>query len=77
MRTISKKRFMFKNTDGGVFITKGGMEMEEAPDWIGTTLLYKLAVEDGDLIIVSGSGTDKDAAVAVAKAVRRTRAAAK
>ena len=73
MLIISKKKFMFKNVIGGSFITKGGGILEEAPDWIRETLLYDLALSDGDIIEVKGSGSDKDAETAVTKA-KRTRA---
>ena len=73
MIIISKRKFMFKNVIGGSFITKGGGILEEAPDWIRETLLYDLALSDGDIIEVKGNGSDKDAEVAVAKA-KRTRA---
>ena len=73
MLIISKRKFMFKNVIGGSFITKGGGILDEAPDWIRETLLYDLALSDGDIIEVKGNGSDKDAEVAVAKA-KRTRA---
>lgn len=73
MLIISKRKFMFKNVIGGSFITKGGGILEEAPDWIRETILYDLALSDGDIIKVKGNGSDKDAEVAVAKA-KRTRA---
>lgn len=73
MLIISKRKFMFKNVIGGSFITKGGGILEEAPDWIRETILYGLALSDGDIIEVKGNGSDKDAEVAVAKA-KRTRA---
>ena len=73
MLIISKRKFMFKNVIGGSFITKGGGILEEAPNWIRETLLYDLALSDGDIIEVKGNGSDKDAEVAVAKA-KRTRA---
>lgn len=73
MLIISKRKFMFKNAIGGSFITKGGGILEEAPDWIRETILYDLALSDGDIIEVKGNGSDKDAEVAVAKA-KRTRA---
>lgn len=73
MLIISKRKFMFKNVIGGSFITKGCGILEEAPDWIRETLLYDLALSDGDIIEVKGNGSDKDAEVAVAKA-KRTRA---
>lgn len=73
MLIISKRKFMFKNVIGGSFITKGGGILEEAPDWIRETILYGLALSDGDIIEVKGNGSDKDSEVAVAKA-KRTRA---
>lgn len=73
MLIISMRKFMFKNVIGGSFITKGGGILEEAPDWIRETILYDLALSDGDIIEVKGNGSDKDAEVAVAKA-KRTRA---
>ena len=73
MLIISKRKFMFTNVIGGSFITKGGGILEEAPDWIRETILYDLALSDGDIIEVKGNGSDKDAEVAVAKA-KRTRA---
>ena len=73
MLIISKKKFMFKNVIGGSFITKGGGILEEAPDWIRETFLYDLALSDGDIIEVKGSGSDKDAETAMANA-KRTRA---
>lgn len=73
MLIISKRKFMFKNVIGGSFITKGGGILEEAPDWIRETILYDLALSDGDIIEVKGKGSDKEAEVAVAKA-KRTRA---
>lgn len=73
MLIISKRKFMFKNVIGGSFITKGGGILEEAPDWIRETILYDLALSDGDIIEVKGNGRDKEAEVAVAKA-KRTRA---
>lgn len=64
MLIISKRKFMFKNVIGGSFITKGGGILEEAPDWIRETILYDLALSDGDIIEVKGSGSDKEAEVA-------------
>lgn len=73
MLIISKRKFMFTNVIGGSFITKGGGILEEAPDWIRENILYDLARSDGDIIEVKGSGSDKDAETAIAKA-KRTRA---
>ena len=70
MLIISKRKFMFKNVIGGSFITKGGGILEEAPAWIRETILYALALSDGDIIEVKGNGSDKDAEAAVAKTKR-------
>ena len=72
MLIISKRKFMFKNVFGCSFITKGGGILEEAPDWIRENILYDLALSDGDIIEVKGSGSDKEAETAVANA-KRTR----
>ena len=73
MVILTKKKFMFRNVVGDTFTTKGGMIIEDAPDWIQSTQLYEWAVGDGDLVEVKGNGSDKDADIAVAKA-KRTRA---
>lgn len=58
MVILTKKRFGFVKQDGTEridaerFLTKGGMEIEDAPDWIATDPLYALAVESGDLVPV-------------------------
>ena len=60
MIILTKKRFGFVKQDGTEridaerFLTKGGMEIEDAPNWIATDPLYALAVESGDLVPVSG-----------------------
>lgn len=72
MLIISKRKFMFKNVIGGSFITKGGGILEEAPDWIRETILYDLALSDGDIIEVKGNGSDKDAEAALAKTEETT-----
>lgn len=73
MVILTKRKFMFKSAIGETFITKGGMVIEDAPDWIQETRLFSLAVSDGDLVTVQGNGSDKDADIALAKA-KRTRA---
>jgi hypothetical protein len=74
MVILTKRKFMFRNADGEYFISKGGMVIEDAPDWIPSTRIYGLALADGDIVEVKG----KDAAaetVAVAKATKTTKAA--
>lgn len=73
MVILTKRKFMFKSAIGDVFISKGEMVIEEAPDWIQETKLFDLAVGDGDLVTVQGNGSDKDADIALAKS-KRTRA---
>lgn len=69
MLILTKKKFQFKNADGDIFTTKGGMLIEEAPAWIVKELLYTLAKEDGDIVEVKGN-TEAAEAVAVAKAAK-------
>ena len=70
MLIISQRKIMLKNLTGGSFIPQGGGILEEAPDWIRETILYDLALSDGDIIEVKGNGSDKDAEAAVAKTKR-------
>lgn len=79
MVILTKKRFGFVKQDGTEridaerFLTKGGMEIEDAPDWIETDPLYALAVAAGDLVPVNGK-TPKAEAEAVAKAKKTAKA---
>lgn len=73
MIILTKKRFCFEHP-GDVtvnFISKGGMAIEDAPEWVANSALYPLALADGDLVVVNGSD-NKAEAEAVAKA-RTTR----
>lgn len=56
MIILTKKKFCFE-LDGEQFTSRGGMEMENAPSWIQKTLLFDLAVKDGDLIVAQDSDT--------------------
>lgn len=73
MIILSKKRFGFVKQDGNErleaekFVTKGGMAIEDAPDWIEKNPLYQLAVEAGEIVTVNGK-TPKAEAEAIAKA---------
>lgn len=49
------------------FTTKGGLEIEDAPEWIKNDPLYGWGLEDGDIVEVNGK-TPKAEAEAVAKA---------
>ena len=56
------------------FTTKGGLEIEDAPEWIKNDPLYAWGLEDGDIVEVNGDivevngKTPKAEAEAVAKA---------
>ena len=76
MVILTKRKFMFRNADGECFISKGGMVIEDAPDWIVSCRIYGLALADGDLVEVKGN-TQKAETVAVAKATKATKAKAK
>ncbi len=76
MLILTKKKFMFRNADGDAFTTKGGMLIEEAPEWIAKQLLYTLAKDDGDIVEVKGNSEAAEA-VAVAKATETKAKAAK
>lgn len=52
MQILTKKPFLFKNGEEQ-FISKGGMVIETAPDWIVKTPLYPLAVADGNLVEIA------------------------
>lgn len=66
MYILTKKRFQFQRGTEK-YTTQGGMAMEEAPNWIVDTTLYKWAKGDGDILEVKGSG-DKAANKAMATA---------
>lgn len=73
MIIISKKRFGFVQQDGTEraaatkFVTKGGMAIEDAPDWIKKDPLFELAVEVGEIVEVKNKSA-KAEAEAIAKA---------
>ena len=67
MVILTKRKFMFRNADGECFISKGGMVIENAPDWIPSTRIYNLALADGDIVEVKGN-TQKAETAAVDKA---------
>lgn len=75
MIILSKKRFCFVNPEAKSrdeaerFTTKGGMAIEDAPDWIEKDPLYQWAVDDGDLVVVK-SKSAKDEAMAMAEATK-------
>ena len=67
MIILSKKKFHFK-AGGNHFTTKGGMIIEEAPDWIASLPFYQWAKDDGDIVEVKNSSAEaEDVAVAKAK----------
>lgn len=55
------------------FTTKGGLAIEDAPEWIKNDPLYDWGLEDGDIVEVNGK-TPKAEAEAVAKAKKTTKA---
>lgn len=55
------------------FTTKGGLEIEDAPEWIKNDPLYDWGLEDGDIVEVNGK-TPKAEAEAVAKAKKTNKA---
>ena len=55
------------------FTTKGGLKIEDAPEWIKNDPLYDWGLEDGDIVEVNGK-TPKAEAEAVAKAEESTKA---
>lgn len=75
MFILSKKRFEFRNANNETFTTKGGMAMEEAPDWCADNDFFKAAESDGD-IIVATAPTEKAAIQAVTAAETKTAAKA-
>ncbi len=54
MLILTKRKFRFVARDKGAikdtFTSKGGSELETAPDWIADTVLFNLAVKDGLLV---------------------------
>lgn len=75
MVILTKRKFMFRNADGECFISKGGMVIENAPDWIPSTRIYSLALADGDIVEVKGN-TQKAETAAVDKATETKEAEA-
>lgn len=51
MLVISKRKFKFARAGGEVFVTKGGGEMQNAPDWLRSNAFFQLARKDGDVIV--------------------------
>lgn len=72
MFILTKRRFRFRAGDKE-YITAGGLTMENAPDWIGATDLYSMALADGDIIEAKDS-SEKAATVAVAKSEAKKKA---
>ena len=72
MIILTRKVFCFVNQEPNQsreaaekFVTKGNMNMEEAPDWIKNDPLFQWAKADGEIIIAE-SNTAKAEAVTVA-----------
>ena len=71
MLILSKKRYMFR-LDDLRFTTKGGGEIETAPDWIRKDPYFELVFKDGDILELVNNVT-----VPVADAAAIAAAAAK
>lgn len=67
MQILSKKRYKFGDAQNH-FITKGGMVIEECPDAFSKDPMFKLAVEDGTVLVIKGRGKAADEQVALALA---------
>lgn len=59
MVILSKKKFVLGAGDTR-FVTKGGMQLEDAPDWIVKDPLYKLALADGDIIVTKSEAAEPE-----------------
>lgn len=62
MRILTKKKFLFNGKDGQTFTTKGGGEIEYAPDWIENDKMFAWAEADGDLVKVADTVKAEEAA---------------
>lgn len=49
MRILSKRKFHFRNGEESV-ITAGGMTIEDVPEWVAKTSLFRLAVTDQTIV---------------------------
>lgn len=51
MKILTKKRIAFRvNNEGPEFVSKGGGEIEDAPEWIKKDPMFGWASTDGDLV---------------------------
>jgi hypothetical protein len=68
MLILTKKKLRFRGDGEDVFVSRGGNEIETAPDWIVKDPLYPLVQKDGTLVaveaapVVQGSAPKKTAA---------------
>ena len=79
MIILTKKVFCFVKQDSVVredavrFTTKGGMAIEDVPEWVKNDPLYGWGLEDGDIVEVNNASA-KSESIAVAKAKKRRKA---
>ena len=73
MIILTKKVFCFVNKEPNVsrdnarkFRTKGGMAVEEAPEWVQNDPLFQWAKADGDVIVVENNTAKAEAAAMAA-----------
>lgn len=52
MQILTKKRYIFKNGEEQ-FVTQGGMVIESVPDWIAKDDLFKVAVDNGNIVEIA------------------------
>lgn len=50
MQILTKKRLRFRGEDEKVFVSMGGNNIENAPEWIEKDPLFPLVVKDGSLV---------------------------
>ena len=67
MQILTKKRYQFTNGEEKV-VTQGNFVVENVPDWVKKDDFFKMAVDDGDILVLEGKGKVVDAKVAAALA---------
>lgn len=67
---LTKKRYGFRSDDMN-FETQGNSVIEEAPEWIAKTDLYKMAMADGSIIEVKTHASDPVVEAAASKSKKR------
>lgn len=84
MIILTKKVFCFVNKEPNVsrdnaqkFRTKGGMAIEEAPEWVKNDPLFQWAKADGDLVVVENNTPKTEAAATTEAAPAKAEGKAK